>query len=196
MQCKGEPMDAEVAPPGVEPAQKSSVLGCGKTQPSVAALCASGIAESSQTQPGVAVLRVCEVDSEAQSGVVAVVVSDVSTDSGTHQGVPLVVSNNVSTGSGTHQSVPLVAGSKSAPHGKAKRQYNYPCPFSQCPATMRRDKLKNHAFRRHLPLCFKFTSSWEDMREVRNEALGFLIKNYRWEVGRHFLNLCGKGGHR
>ena len=163
-----------------KPAQKSSVLGCGETQPSVAALCASEIAESSQTQPGVAVPRVREVDSEAQSGVAAVVVSDISTDSGTHQGVPLVVSN-VSTGSGTHQSVPLVAGSKSAPHGKAKRQYNYPCPLSQCPATMRRDK----SFRRHLPLCIKFTSSWEEMRQVRNEDLGFPKKTLQmgsWEA--------------
>ena len=183
MQCEEEPMDAEGAPPGVEPARKSSVSGCGETQPGVAALLVSGIAESSQTQPGVAVPRTCESSSEAQSGVAAAVISDVSTGSGTQPSVPLV--SNVSARSGTHKSVPLVAGSKSTPHGKVKRRYNYACPISQRPAAMRRDKLKDHAFRWHLPLCFKLTSSWEELRLVRNEALGFLIREMQlgsWEA--------------
>ncbi|XP_041479113.1 uncharacterized protein LOC121426781 [Lytechinus variegatus] len=47
------------------------------------------------------------------------------------------------------------------------------CPFRGCKVVLRRDKLPNHSFRFHLPLCFKRESSefWQRMRGVRVDAL-------------------------
>ena len=215
MQCEGEQlMDMEMAPPGVEPARESGVAAlrvsgiaegsqthsgvavprvCGVDGVTQLGVAMDVVGTVSETQSGVATV-VVEIVSETQSGVATVVNrTDSETQTGvatelispngeTQQGVPLVVSG---TNCETHLGVPLVVGSKSAPQRKGNRQYDYPCPLSQCPATMRRDKLKNHVFRRHLPLCFKFTTSWGEMRQEREEAICFLIKSLQlgsWEA--------------
>ena len=191
------------APPGVEPVVESSGDRTHTGFDAAAAAAATAECILNSLSEKVADLR-AEVLSHTRLGVAAdescsgtpnSVPTECSNKSGseTLDSVPIFAGSKTTPAcSNTSGSVPKVDGglttsTSGGTQGKdsgtcrstPRHQYNYECPLKYCPASMRRDKLREHAFRRHLPLCFKCTPTWGNMRQVRSEALGFLIRELR-----------------
>ena len=53
------------------------------------------------------------------------------------------------------------------------KKHDFSCPA--CFTVMRRDKVKEHAFRRHLPMCFQCIEPINvNLRQIREKAVAFL----------------------
>ncbi|XP_063955190.1 uncharacterized protein LOC135154056 [Lytechinus pictus] len=86
------------------------------------------------------------------------------------------VSSETTLAKGPGNAIPKapIAGTPLSPSRKVGRvKRGIMCPFRGCKVVLRRDKLANHSFRFHLPLCFKMESSesWQKMRGLRINAL-------------------------